>query len=86
MHSGEQYCIFSGGTSNTETEKPIFQTLNNIKSLSRKRYIYNALIRTQAEFLQKQNPNEVTLDETVSANLNQPIEKKCKDSWFHLNG
>ena len=43
------------------------------------------MIRTQAEFIRQKNPNELTQAGTVSANLNQPIEEKCKDSWFHLN-
>ena len=82
-HSGEQYRIFSGRTSNTEKEEAIFQTLKKFTNLTSNHHpenvIYNALIRTQAESILKQNANELTQDETVFTNLYQPIEEKCKD-------
>ena len=82
-HSGKQYCIFSGRTSNTQREEGIFQTLKKFTNLTSNHHpenvIYNALIRIQAESILKQNVNELAQDKTVFTNLHQPIKEKCKD-------
>ena len=48
-HSGEQYCIFSGGTSITKKEETIFQTLKKFANLTPnhqpENIIYNSLIK-----------------------------------------
>ena len=47
-HSGEQYCIFSGGTSITKKQETIFQTLKKFANLTPNHHpeniIYNSLI------------------------------------------
>ena len=82
-HSGKQYCIFSGRTSNTQREEGIFQTLKKFTNLTSNHHpenvIYNALIRIQAKSILKQNVNELAQDKTVFTNLHQPIKEKCKD-------
>ena len=82
-HSGEQYCIFSGRTSNTVKEETIFQTLKKFTNLTSNHHpetvMDNALIGTQAESILKQNRSKRTQYEAVFTNLYQAIKEKWKD-------